>query len=613
MEDGEGEEAGGEEEGGAGGQGGQAGSSGVVEGRWEASSAAALAALAAAFPEASAAGGGGGGGGGGGSAAAAATAPPPPPTPAAQLLPLDDVACEGNGALPTALLASYAPHGPSNILCCAVLPAPLAAAGDLWVASGSARGEVVIACLGLQPCAAAAVAALPLPPPLRLPAPVLCLAVRPPPSTMSTPATTTTTTITLAASCMDGSVHLLEHAQGSGSGSATPTPATLLHSFPSLHSKYATRVAWSGDGRVLASAGADGTLALFLCGAAAGAAAAVASSSSSSAAAAPLPPPHKLQQLNFSAGAVEAMAWSCEQEGAAEEGSGEGGSGGGRVDTLLISVRASPNLFYLRLVWGSAAAGAVEQASGTQWALAPQPTLEQQQQQRVAERLPVLPLPHAPPLTLLLYRAPLTEDCAAGDISWRAMRSGQGSPGAAASFPSAGSSQGGAASSGAPSHPQQHSSTILDIAIGPTPSAAAAAPPRGQPLLPPLVATITEGGTVYVFRLGRFGGGGGGGGGSGGGLYRRMLGRLVGAAGAASAPRLAWQPRGSGGQGSDAFYLAATSQEGDAVEVLSVGAGRRVARLAGGGTLKGLAWCADGSALVTCGFDKRVSVWGQGT
>jgi hypothetical protein len=50
------------------------------------------------------------------------------------------------------------------------------------------------------------------------------------------------------------------------------------------------------------------------------------------------------------------------------------------------------------------------------------------------------------------------------------------------------------------------------------------------------------------------------------------------------------------------------------VELLSVGAGRRVARLEGsqGTTLKGLAWAASGGALVTCGFDKRVSVWGGG-
>jgi hypothetical protein len=564
------------------------------------------------------------GGGGGGSAGVAGGINSDPALPRTSDLrphgpalpwPLDDVTCEGDGRVPLHPLVTYSPHGPSNVLCCVVLRADVApsasahstAPSSLVLASGSARGEVCFAALQLSPAAAgaaAAAASVQLLGTLSLPAPVLCLSARPWGSVVAGQQCRAL----LAASCMDGSLHILQAPQGAP---AAGSPPALLFSLPHAHAKYATRVAWSPNGRVLASAGADGSVVLMLVpptasgiGEACGGGVA------------------RVQQLHFSAGAVEALAWCCEQEspgpGAGESGGeGEEREEGSRVDTLLVSVRGAPCLFYVRLFWGGGAGGGSGAPPASAQGQSP-PLLRVQPLTPMAalcsthgEALPLLL--HPCPFSMALYRAPLTEDCDAGDVSWQALAKGAAGPAAAAAVAAAAVPPAAAAapaplllsSEEAAAHPAlfiQHGNTVMELAIGPPPLGT----PPGHPCPPPLVAAAAEGGTVYVFRLGRFGRQPQG----SAPLRRRLLGRLQGApTSASSAPRLAWQPRQPSG---DALHLAAVSPEGSSVEVLSVGSGRSLGRVGNGsgGVVKGLAWAPDGSVLVTCGFDKMVSVWG---
>ena len=527
----------------------------------------------------------------------------------------EDLSCESDGIFPTSLIDSLQPHRTSNVLSCAVLKE--FSDGELIFASGAADGSLSISSFSsssknvLSTCS--------------LPAPVLSICSRP---STAFQVRDGMNYYQLAACCMDGSAHLLQWEMMEGCTSSSiqnPSPPTVVHSHKH-HDKFATRVAWCEDGSILAIASADGSLALYHV---------------------PLDAQlrcEKIQQVYFNAGAVEAMVWVCEQVGCEGMHSSSDSKwktdqsncssqppSNWQVDTLIVSARGSPYLFYIRVLRSSRVSmGGLDSASLARFHTATgMPLFTKLPPQVVSANTTTTAAPPTP--TILIFRAPLSEDCAPGDVSWRVLlrllllattdAKETETGGQVGTMGGVGDDSWSYAHPQSPAAPRQTTSlpsppssslVILDLAV-------ATVNRRCPERKTPFVAAASEGGVVYVFRLGKYGRRGSNAhelgdrvGNSGSYIHRRLQGRLVGSGAAAANVRMAWQ-QPLGGEG-DPLHLAVSSEDGGGVDIVSVGSGKQVARLAlpQGGTVKDLAWAPSSRArLLTCGFDKRVTLWGS--
>jgi hypothetical protein len=625
---------------------------------------------------------------------------------------LQDVFVEGDGALARRLLAEFRPHGTANILCACVLPAAGAGAGaGLVVLTGGADRRLIASRVTTTaPPSSSSTSSAPadvatLITFATLSGPVLSIDVRP-------------CGTVIAASCMDGTVHLLPLLLTGAGGRSTfdfGDPTVLR-----AHSKYVSRVAWSPSGRFLATASADHSLAVYECddGGKVGAF----SSSSSSAPSPPRVSVSMLQQLYFARGGVEAISWVCEAEqtivaGAALAAAAPTSAAAPssdpdaddwaesiaappapptttasspsavRVDTLVAAVRASPVLYYARLVTCTGTDAAAAAA-----ALTAAPLVAALEARGLGQALPVLQqdgaaVGSAPRPQLWLYRVPLSEDGAGVDISWPTLEriltaATTEDPAAAAGAPSsppgptddvratnadgtrpaqgvlapalgddddldgdaariraalrgrhvvsssdgeltdtlAGreaprSSNAGAGAGAVSAPPVQTSSfirvgySIVDLACSPGSGVGGG----GRAL-----ALAADSGVVYILPFGTNT------------VLRRLVGHAV-ASAVSAGTRLAWHPSvpvaghgagSSGVAGGLPFYLVASSETDFALVAYSVGSGKAAARMVGHkGTVKEIVSLGagmkggregSGAVLVTCGFDKRVLVWGWG-
>lgn len=313
----------------------------------------------------------------------------------------------------------------------------------------------------------------------------------------------------IAAACMDGHVHVLAYSlvhdvtppSHITSPLATPgenigcsdtiirggttrdiqfslTPSFILHD----HTKYVTRLAWSADGALLCTGSADGSAALYSVGctwttptpAFATNTTAVPSSSSSASESIgdgvsskpvlTISPPVRLQQFYFARGAVEAMAWCKEQ--VRSQSSSVATTATGLVDaldTLILSVRGAPVLYYLRVLRSSS--GGTNAAMATLMAAGglgqPQPVLASANavasSSSVATSTADCDFPRPPGHRqhhhqqlqqrhcqhhLWLYRVPLSEDGPRVDVSMRHLVAVAGATAATATalMPSSGGS-----------------------------------------------------------------------------------------------------------------------------------------------------------------------------
>ena len=493
----------------------------------------------------------------------------------------DDVRVEGDGPPPRVAAHAWSPHGVSNVLCCACVSSTHSVGGGdgggcsgRILVSGAADGVVAFS------SANAAASDAPVDVFARAPlgAPVLSLAVRPIQYAAGGGAYAT---LLLAAACMDGSVVLVGlDASSSQSPSASRARVSALPLAAGEggahvlwrardHDSYATRTAWSADGALLATSSADGSVVVYSVSEGGGGEGGVYA--------------EKMQRFLFSAGAVDAMGWASEQ--APGEG---GGAAGLRVDALVISARSAPVLYYVHALHGDGSLRIADEIAGATGGTRLRPSSS------VA----------AGGLTFLVHRAPLNEDGPFMDVSWRSLLAtrrsllatlGSGyAPDAnvATALPPSTSFSVPAAAPSA-----RVGFSLVDIAVAPAiPSADGTTRLRA-----PLVAAVTDAGTLFFFRFGSSGRGS---------VVQRAGGAgASGEGGGASAPRLAWVPRDSGaGRPGDPYYLAVARASGD-VAIFSVSTGRPCAVLLGHtAAVKDVAATSDG-ALVSCGLDKVVRLW----
>ena len=536
----------------------------------------------------------------------------PAAAPSAADVPDHLVFTDGDGRIPRAPVADWQPHGTSNVVSLAVLPHDLRV-----VLTGSAdrrlHGTLV------RPAKAAAASELPLEPlllaSLALPAPALTMVVCPrtsPAAALPSDSEGTRSGL-LAAGLMDGSLAVVEwthHGSASDDGGGH-TLALRLATVLRTHAKYTSRVAFSADGSLLATASHDGSVCVF----------AVAHGPPGRAHATSGVRLRLLQRVYWGPAAsvtgdvapVEAIAWAPLRPLSPSSAD---------ATTLIVAVRGSPTLQYLSVLpRGSEALAAVGLDARSSHAL---PVLQPSEAERAAEAdaaggalLSLLPL-------IVLHRVPLSEDGGPASMFRSPGRGGasedaqggaatsapllitpgesRGSDAAAAGIRVAPDSSAAAhASSGAPSQFSDFASppvavaggegagslvtprpledrteggrfipvgfNIVDLAVSPPPSGAAF----------PLVAAAADNGVIFVFRLGSNA------------VLRRLVGHRVGSEFSAGT-RVAWWPaavpdaEGSGTQPSN--YVIATSEGDFSAVVYSIGSQRAVARLGLGQALE---------------------------
>jgi hypothetical protein len=488
----------------------------------------------------------------------------------AAVVDVDDVRVEGDGPPPRAATHEWSPHGASNVLCCACVPNVRAegggVVGDRVIVSGAADGVVAFS----RVSAAASDTPVEVFARATLGAPVLSLAARP---SIKNGETSESASVLLAAACMDGSVALVGIDVLSSSQRTLPRAADKNGGARVVwrardHDSYATRVAWSADGALLASASADGSVVVYTVvegGGGEGGVCVV----------------EKMQRFFFSAGAVDAIAWASEQV----RGGAGGGTAGLRVDALVIAARTAPVLYYVHALHGDGSLQIADSIVGVTGGTRLRPSADGT----------------TGGLTFILHRAPLSEDGPFMDVSWRSLLAtldngcALAADGDATAAPAPAPSPMFSAPAAAPC--ARVGFSLVDITVAP----AILSGDGCMRLRAPLVAAVTDAGTLFCFRFGSAGRGSvvqraGGTGASGEGV-------------GASAPRLAWVPRdGGAGCSGDPFYLAVARAAGD-VAIFSVSSGRPSAVLLGHtAAVKDVAATADG-ALISCGLDKAVRVW----
>ncbi len=541
-------------------------------------------------------------------------------------VPSADMLLEGDGRYPDTVVASCSPHGLANVISIAQLPTP-EGGQETVLATGGADRRLTLTSFGIGPDARAPIELTSI----LLPGPPLALAYRPSPSMEGEQGRPQwRASGLLVTSCLDGSVHVLRVLLTGlkGCSPAGACSASLSTACAPLggHVKYVTRLAWSPDGALLATASADRSLALWSVDDRSTALAAeedadewrAAESGEEGAAPPPTAVFTKLQQLHFERGGVDALSWL-------EEGPG--------VCTLAFAVRGGAALYYLRSLTGARAhATARALVAGAD-----------------GQALPTL----VPSLSaLVLHRVPLSEDGTTVDIAWASLREkgldgaveaaegGRPLPSLLRAAPPAprsdlvafGSLEARAqASVQRPAHvaPSEGVLSLAGIESGSDPSlgtdVAAAAASRAEQTAsastfipvgfaitdlavcppthgPALLASSADNGIVYLHPWGSNA------------VLRRLVGH--GAPGQLDAPtRLAWLPLAAGGA---PYYLTATCAADHALLVYSAGGGRPVARLSVGagvaaahtGTVRDLAVVTGGGAtLASVGFDKRVLLW----
>jgi hypothetical protein len=244
-----------------------------------------------------------------------------------------DVLTEGDGVTVSKAKFDFRPHDKANILCVRVLQ-PMN--DEMIVITGGADKRIIASSVlskedSQQIDSAQSIQLLDT---LILTAPVLCLDVR---------------GNVILAGCMDGSLHLLSFGDGRDRDSISKSedeqvnvsvkkgltffkPYTLK-----AHEKYITRVMSSPRSGIVASASSDKSLSLFKVIEEEGRGGKRL---------------HRLQQLFFAKGGVEAIEWAVEHD-----------SDDLIIETLAISVRSSPVLYYLRFVTTSRGNAEVDQLS----------------------------------------------------------------------------------------------------------------------------------------------------------------------------------------------------------------------------------------------------------
>lgn len=203
----------------------------------------------------------------------------------------------------------------------------------------------------------------------QLPAPVLALALRPSMPRISDtrlPSHDGDARGVVAATCMDGSVHLLAWLAGSGGGAGDASSALGGGSGPTVvplrthlarHSKHATRAAWSIDGALLVTGAADGSLFLYSVEGDIANGGGIDVSSSGDFGGTSALRVTRLQGLRADAGAVDALAWCREAVCVPVRVRGSAAGVPGRVDvevpididTLAFAVRGSAVLYFFRV------------------------------------------------------------------------------------------------------------------------------------------------------------------------------------------------------------------------------------------------------------------------
>ena len=437
--------------------------------------------------------------------------------------------------------------------------------------------------------------------------------------------TQTTVSGILAAGLMDGTVAIVEWAHTFGSSHALSLSVSALLR---MHTKYASRVAFSADGSLLASASHDGSVCLFTVEPTAGVPCDGGLSSSSSRVP-PTPVVVRLLQRVFwgppgaLAGgpvAVEAITWAPLPVVEGSSGRCEGAWGASA--TLVVSIRGAPTLQYLSVLSAGLRSQDEDQAAELPAAL----------RRHGLDAAAATTLPLLPPGSsrfLVLHRIPLSEDGGLASIF-------RGAPGALASggalsvvavtdddaepsssgapgihvLPTQSTSQAdsvvrhsrfadfSSASSGAPSGSARGGAgealedrseggffipvgfTVIDLAVAPGPDSRA----------PPLLAAAADNGVIFVFRLGSNA------------VLRRLVGHSV-SSELSAGTRIAWwpgRPRQGGAESDDtekgegweaaasssSHYLVASSERDFALVVYSVGAQREVGRLGRGQPLR---------------------------